>query len=616
MPVDAEVRSTRQSPTKIANLQQPKKHPVRTINQKRKASDVPRITRAIVKKKRRQGPSGHSPSNVCAKCGVTSDTRGVSLHRIPPYPANLPANVSKERILTHRGKRELRAEAMDRIGRGRDDRQENLRVCSRHVFDKFSRVLSVSYNGSLVSQKYALTVVSGAGVKSSIVPSESTKGVGTDRYRQNQLNFLKHESQKLSSPHTLPATDESELEKLKREKREAEGEAAAAKLVVQQFVECNSVDNQQSTVPICPSVSEAAGFVKSNEPSNLHPHQMKKFKMEKGGKSSTSNKGMETPRKKYNLTSNKPPAVLPTLTANEVKRRTGFKDATHIIAYIITVCNGDVNRIRQRKSPLTWFEEWFLYFEWKWHQTNRRQIDIEYVWGIGHHQINDVKDCKAALEMAALLSWPRFASYDEDYTLRERHNPEKWRRYNGYRPIQWDNTNVSAVQFSDASLQRATYSDYYGENCFKAGCGIQLCGFGLNDNLWGGGVSDTDYNKNAGYLQAQHKFAETDLVNGQVIKFHNILDRGYRGSMAAWQNGQQVALQPPSAKSDERFKGKQTIYAGCIARDRSGNERCVNVCKRAGLFSRGFRQGMSAKRFNYAWRTWGFQANFMYKPVL
>ncbi len=77
-----------------------------------------------------------------------------------------------------------------------------------------------------------------------------------------------------------------------------------------------------------------------------------------------------------------------------------------------------------------------------------------------------------------------------------------------------------------------------------------------------------------------------------------------------------MVLQPPSAKSDKRFKGRQTVCAGCIAHDRSGNERVVNVGKRAGLFKKGFKQQMSAVRFNNAWRTWGFQANFMYRPVL
>ena len=50
-------------------------------------------------------------------------------------------------------------------------------------------------------------------------------------------------------------------------------------------------------------------------------------------------------------------------------------------------------------------------------------------------------------------------------------------------------------------------------------------------------------------------------------------------------------------------------------RDRAGNERAVNVCKRTGLAKRGFQPGMSATRLNNAWRCWGFQANFMYKPT-
>ena len=135
---------------------------------KRMAPDV-RITRAMKRKQIRQGPSGHSPSHVCAKCDVTSDITWMSFHRIPPYPAELPHNPSKNRVLTHRSKRELRAESMVRIGKGSDDRQKNLRICDRHVFETFSRVLTVSYNGSLVSHKFEFTVVSGAGVKSSIV---------------------------------------------------------------------------------------------------------------------------------------------------------------------------------------------------------------------------------------------------------------------------------------------------------------------------------------------------------------------------------------------------------------------------------------------------------------
>ena len=123
-------------------------------------------------------------------------------------------------------------------------------------------------------------------------------------------------------------------------------------------------------------------------------------------------------------------------------------------------------------------------------------------------------------------------------------------------------------------------------------------------------------------MDDQKKYQESDLIFGddnrvgKVVEFLNIYDRGYRAKLAAWSHGKQLALQPPSAKSDQRFKGRTTVYAATIAHDRSGNERVVNVCKRSRLMKRGFQENMNPVRFNTAWRAWGFQANFMYRPVL
>ena len=89
-------------------------------------------------------------------------------------------------------------------------------------------------------------------------------------------------------------------------------------------------------------------------------------------------------------------------------------------------------------------------------------------------------------------------------------------------------TNVSAYAFTDASLQRATYSDYYGENCFKGGIFAQLCGWLGNEDLWSGAVGDSVYHSDAGYLEEQRKFQESDLVDCQVIRYVNLLDRGFR----------------------------------------------------------------------------------------
>ena len=155
----------------------------------------------------------------------------------------------------------------------------------------------------------------------------------------------------------------------------------------------------------------------------------------------------------------------------------------------------------------------------------RHQDDLEAYWGIDHKGGDSLKDSKLRIELSATLSWPKYATYKEDYLLR---NKAKWSRFNGSRPIFWDMTNVSAVQYSSTSLQHVTHSDYYGENFWKGGVGIQLCGWLLVGLLWGGGVSDSDYNNNEGYLDDQTKFAEKDRVgeDEKLIPFTSILDKG------------------------------------------------------------------------------------------
>ena len=180
----------------------------------------------------------------------------------------------------------------------------------------------------------------------------------------------------------------------------------------------------------------------------------------------------------------------------------------------------------------------------------------------------------------------------------------------------WDMTNIDAYAFSDADLQRLTYSKYYNGNVFKGGVSNQLCGWIRTAELWPGGVSDTDYNQREGYLQLQQEFALNDLVNGQVLPFTNIYDKGYRAKMIAWKTGKQRVIQPVWASSDRRFGRNETLLTAVVATDRSGNERAVNVSKRAWFISRGFHPKQSSKQLNEAWLTWSFQSNFMFDPVL
>ncbi len=139
-------------------------------------------------------------------------------------------------------------------------------------------------------------------------------------------------------------------------------------------------------------------------------------------------------------------------------------------------------------------------------------------------------------------------------------------------------------------------------------------------DLWTGGVSDSDYNRRAGYLKKQWRFQENDLVEidgeRRVVRFLNIYDKGYRAKMTAWENGKQLVLQPDFKESDKRFNRDQTISSASVASDRGGNERVVNVSKRAGLISKGFVPNADPTRFNNVWLVWSFQANFMFDRVL
>ncbi len=62
----------------------------------------------------------------------------------------------------------------------------------------------------------------------------------------------------------------------------------------------------------------------------------------------------------------------------------------------------------------------------------------------------------------------------------------------------WDMINIEVFSFSDANIQRLTYSKHYKQNCFKGGVFIQLLGWIGVGELWPGAVSDSDYNRSEG----------------------------------------------------------------------------------------------------------------------
>ena len=59
----------------------------------------------------------------------------------------------------------------------------------------------------------------------------------------------------------------------------------------------------------------------------------------------------------------KPVAHPFSVSDEEVHDLTGFRTLEMVLSYIIVVCDGDSERICSCKSELSWFEEWFFYFE-------------------------------------------------------------------------------------------------------------------------------------------------------------------------------------------------------------------------------------------------------------
>jgi hypothetical protein len=389
-------------------------------------------------------------------------------------------------------------------------------------------------------------------------------------------------------------------------------DAVSATLALNQTLEQNC-PNQH--VHMNPRVQNLACLDKHiQNPSLAIPIQDGRFFQTAASESNKSNNSRK-------LIARDPPTVDLSISDDEVKRRTGFRSLQMLLGYIIVASNGEISVLTQRNTSLTWYEEWFLHLEYKWGRTLTRLWDVEKAYGPNRHFLRKLIAHKYNLERRVRNLWPVYVSHEEDMALRKPKWSDKYPR--NQRIVMWDMTNIEAYGFSDADLNRLTYSKYYNQNCFKGGVFIQLCGWLGTAELWPGAVSDSDYNKREGYLKRQEAFANHDLVeleagSGEyrVLPFTNVYDKGYRAKAVAWKAGRQHVLQPDWAESDKHFSRGQTLRSASIATDRAGNERGVNVCKRSWFVSRGFTPSMHPTLISNAWATWSFQSNFMFSPVL
>ena len=600
----------------------PKAPPVVTASPTRKRTIEADIT---------TGASGPTPkkraSMRCAKCKKTNiDTNAPKFHCVPKYPAPHPhANPTLQQVIQRQGRILLHEEMMDRLVGSRKPKKPRTEFpktyfCEDHEFETIVASKTFQFEGKSHTRRYTLTgLIKGAGMKSSAVNyTSASKGLGRDRSVRKKVENL---SEAMLPPsvhvemcairtellHELQSKGDDDRRETSDKLHEIEvgmlkSDLAGRTLALQHVVE----EACTSSVPINQTVRVVAGMGLQVGNAALVPVERRHFVHS------------DLVTKPSALLSEMDPIVDLRMRDSEVKRRTGFRSKEVLLSYIFVVCDGDIKTVQMRSSSLTWFEEWFMHFEHEWGRTTTRWEDVIAVFGVHPREATTIFDQKIDMEFRTQQSWPPYASYNEDMLLR---NSKKWgNKYDDERPIMWDMTNLPAYAFTDTDLQRLTYSEYYGMNCFKGGVFVQLCGWMGTADLWPGRVTDSDYNRREGYLERQREFQEHDKVirNGEevTVPWLNIYDKGYHAHMAAWSHGNQRVLQPVWAKSGERFTRMETIASASVATDRGGNERAVNVAKRPGHVSRGFQPNMCPKRLNKAWIASSFRANFKFEPVL
>ena len=76
-----------------------------------------------------------------------------------------------------------------------------------------------------------------------------------------------------------------------------------------------------------------------------------------------------------------PPVIDPnTISDHEVQVCSGFCSLLLLLCYIAVVCDGNILMMVEMTTCLTWFEEWFFFFEMLWGWSLQCWVDAEHVY--------------------------------------------------------------------------------------------------------------------------------------------------------------------------------------------------------------------------------------------
>jgi hypothetical protein len=111
-----------------------------------------------------------------------------------------------------------------------------------------------------------------------------------------------------------------------------------------------------------------------------------------------------------------------------------------LLSFTLLVCNGDIDMMTKTKrvSELTWYEDWFLYYKYKWGRSITNRTTSMAAFGIKNPKIvRRVIMSKLRMVLHAQKMWPKYVNMKmkEDEMLRD----AKWNdKYKGKRMVFWD----------------------------------------------------------------------------------------------------------------------------------------------------------------------------------
>jgi hypothetical protein len=135
-----------------------------------------------------------------------------------------------------------------------------------------------------------------------------------------------------------------------------------------------------------------------------------------------------------------------TLSNNKIRKKTGFRRCTSMLCFISVITNGCIETMGTTGTTLSWFEEWFYFFERMYSRSTVWWSDFMDKYEKSGNQLRKIFNEKLMLLNNFRKKWPKFVSFDEDNSLRKR----RWDQYyKGRRVIFWDNTNIDLVKCSN-----------------------------------------------------------------------------------------------------------------------------------------------------------------------